>query len=654
MEVDYDIYFKRAHEFYRNKQLDFAISECENALKLNNKDYNTHFLLGLCYKEKAEEGTVLKYTPWEKNKIIDYTDLKSKSEKVVIERARNKNENTVIFNDKFYDYQKKAIKEFEIAIKLCPKDVESHKHLVDLLIHNPRKDITINFLNQTMDKFPKEEIFQFYRAEIYMFIGLSGTNELNKKFLNLALRDLKKYLLNNPDDACAQVFLGHIYCNQNNLDEAITEFDKFLEFVPTDPYAYYLVGNAFFRSKLEDQAFRDQAEKYYKLSLTLDPSASNTRYRLAICYACSGKADESSQELEILLKNDPDNLSIHWLLGCELYDIFQDQDINQEYSKNEFKKCVDIKIDFPEPYYMLGEISYFEGNFEDTIKYFDLFEKYKKKLATLPDVEHMVNCFLKKGYSYKREMKPDNNFFVKSQEEFSKVVNFNSKLLSEEALLSARLLGLRNLLDLFKDERQYEKALIISQKILSIDQNYTCPKNIREFSDETKQANKDEYQYLYNEYQKEIKFFQEIKDFKNILDAFEQKFRIFIHEIIKNKDPKYWDTMKAENDNSKNLLKIENRINIYLENHPEQNKKMINPIDFFDWFDYLRIIQINWELFKPIFKDFNTFNTNYQYIIHLRNLFAHNYKLDKDKHKTIFLQGQGAFNWLNDRIENNK
>ena len=143
------------------------------------------------------------------------------------------------------DYENKATIEFQKTIELCPNDLESYKKLIDLLITDPRRDISFQLIDRAIEKFPNDLEFLRNRASsIYMFLGMNGTSETHKNFLKYACEDLKKYLLKFPNDYSPHIDLGMVYGKLGYKLEAVKEFELGSKLNPKklDPTFYYLLG----------------------------------------------------------------------------------------------------------------------------------------------------------------------------------------------------------------------------------------------------------------------------------------------------------------------------------------------------------------------------------------------------------------------------
>ncbi len=88
------------------------------------------------------------------------------------------------------------------------------------------------YLKKAVDIFPNDQALAYNVAEIFF---QAGQTDQAIKYYTLATKI-------KPDWAPAYLKLGYVYLNKNNLEEAIKNFEKFLELNPQDPQVDSIKG----------------------------------------------------------------------------------------------------------------------------------------------------------------------------------------------------------------------------------------------------------------------------------------------------------------------------------------------------------------------------------------------------------------------------
>jgi tetratricopeptide (TPR) repeat protein len=127
---------------------------------------------------------------------------------------------------------------------------------------------------------------------------------------------------------------------------------------------------------------------------------------------------------------------------------------------------------------------------------------------------------------------------------------------------------------------------------------------------------------------------------RNAIEKEINRWEELIRQIIIKKAPNYWE--KLENDDDLKI-KINLRIDEYISKKPHKSRNEINPIDFFDVRDYLKIIKRNQEL-KNLFGSQEILKLNSDCIAELRNIIKHN----RDFDFSDYYHGKAALYWFNE------
>ncbi len=107
--------------------------------------------------------------------------------------------------------------------------------------------------------------------------------------------------------------LGLAYLEENNLDEAETEFKKLIELDPNESLGYANLGLVYVRmGKYSD------AEKQLKKAIELDPKNPDIRLILSKSYELNGQRDLAEKTLKEVIKISPDNIKALYSLA-DLY-----------------------------------------------------------------------------------------------------------------------------------------------------------------------------------------------------------------------------------------------------------------------------------------------------------------------------------------------
>ncbi|MFB0564137.1 MAG: sulfatase-like hydrolase/transferase [Candidatus Aminicenantaceae bacterium] len=266
---------------------------------------------------------------------------------------------------------------------------------------------------------PKEKILVFNQLSKAKEIGLEGKVEE-------AVEIIKGVIADDPDIIDAYFFLGNIYFKEGDYEEAVTYFMEALERRPDDSFTVINIANAYRRmGKTEEaEAFildhlkrgivdsqfyfilggikviqkkDDEAIKYYKQCLSINPSSSSSHNALAAlylnkddllnaekhAYAAFGlnpklsnvnyhlaqileKKGNNSEAIDAYLKEleySPNHYKASFNLS-RLYRILERPEEELKY----LQKTIDNNPDFPMSYFYLARIYLNRGeNFEEAV-----------------------------------------------------------------------------------------------------------------------------------------------------------------------------------------------------------------------------------------------------------------------------------------------
>ncbi len=118
--------------------------------------------------------------------------------------------------------------------------------------------------------------------------------------------------------------LGLAYLEEFKLEEAETEFLKFIDLAPNDKFGYANLGLTYLR-----MAKYPEAEKELTRAIKIDPKDPDVRLILATVYKMNNERDKAIEELKSALEFAPDHLKILFEIS-ELYSTLPDEDAKKQ------------------------------------------------------------------------------------------------------------------------------------------------------------------------------------------------------------------------------------------------------------------------------------------------------------------------------------
>ncbi len=179
--------------------------------------------------------------------------------------------------------------------------------------------------------------FQRRNALYHVFIGL----ELMKEDIGKDARiKFKEALKIDPDCSAAYYYLGISYYNEERLEDAITEWKKLCDKIPSKAY---LVFPYLEKAWFELGRFTE-AENLYLSILSQDPN--NTEAALALLEIYNKKGDyERTLDLLSQMTDNPD-------------DRFRVYEIQALFNKGQYKSAASKAMDFFEEKYPIGQLKF--------------------------------------------------------------------------------------------------------------------------------------------------------------------------------------------------------------------------------------------------------------------------------------------------------
>ena len=238
------VHSKLATNYIRLGELEKAVSELKNIIRLEPENLEAHFVLALIYAAQKRH------------------------------------------ND--------AVREYELILKkvqgLEPENTEIRRSLAQLYFEERRLDEAVQQFQKILAVSPGDSASHFYLGVIYEEKGQHS----------LAIDELKKAIAINPKDANALNSLGYIYAlRQENLDDAEALVKQALGLDPDNGAYLDSLGWVYFKKGRLDEALT-QLEKAAKLYS--DPVIHD---HLAEAYLQKGLTDQARQEWQKALSLDP-------------------------------------------------------------------------------------------------------------------------------------------------------------------------------------------------------------------------------------------------------------------------------------------------------------------------------------------------------------
>jgi tetratricopeptide (TPR) repeat protein len=224
-----------------------------------------------------------------------------------------------------------------------------------------------------------------------------------------AITCFQKVLQFNPDSVITYYSIAVAYNEKGCLNEAIRCYEKALNLDPANVYAYNNLGNLY-----RQKGQLSQAISCFQKALQIDPTLSNTYYNFGIIYRDKRQVNEAMECFQKALQIDPNHVETYTAFGYLFYEKGQIDEAIIYYQKalalnpinanannilgimyrdkgqvNEaiayFQKALQIAPDFSEAYNNLGLALRDKGQLDDAIRY------YKKALELNPNFDNAYN-----------------------------------------------------------------------------------------------------------------------------------------------------------------------------------------------------------------------------------------------------------------------
>jgi tetratricopeptide (TPR) repeat protein len=219
-----------------------------------------------------------------------------------------------------------AIEHMEKLIRANPNDPELRAAVAEIYLTNGMYREAITQYQETLKAVADHKGAIFGLGSAYMAIG---RNNEAIQYLNRVVEMSKDNEMARLDQRLetAYYYLGQIYLNMGQPEQAVEQLENAIALVPTDADALYLLG----RAHQEKQVYND-AINYYARAVNLVPDFKEVYQGMAQCYRAlgneavaaypegmmallSGKYQEAVQQLEAAIAAKPDLANAFWGLG---------------------------------------------------------------------------------------------------------------------------------------------------------------------------------------------------------------------------------------------------------------------------------------------------------------------------------------------------
>jgi tetratricopeptide (TPR) repeat protein len=154
---------------------------------------------------------------------------------------------------------------------------------------------------------------------------------LKSRQLDEALKEFQETVKLSPKTPVAHYWLGMAFFYKRDSKKAIEQFNKALELEPKNYHAMAMLGKIY----TLDKNRLDDAVKYLRMALAINPEFADARADMAHVYVMRGKLSQAIAEFGIIFKGEPRYAMYHYELG-RLFESMKALDR----AKNEFKRAL--------------------------------------------------------------------------------------------------------------------------------------------------------------------------------------------------------------------------------------------------------------------------------------------------------------------------
>jgi tetratricopeptide (TPR) repeat protein len=309
----------------------------------------------LLSKEQAAQA--LTFTPWDEYQMMDqmktmmsrppFTNQLEHSQRQAAAREKVRKLSQTSGSPRSMH---EAYAAYEAAVKETPDDWDLHRRFGLLATQIGRADVAIDHLRLVLEKLPLNT-----KASIDLANALQKNNQIDE-----AVAEYQKALEPDADGAMVHCRLGTILSDRGKIDEAIAHFRKAAEIDPQLALPHNNLGNA-----LSDRGQIDEAIAEYQKALELDPEGAMVHYNLGTIFDNRGQIDEAIAHYKKAIEIQPGYAMAHYNLGAILNDRGQTDEAVAHY-----EKALEIKPDFANAHNNLGIALISRGQIDEAIAHF--------------------------------------------------------------------------------------------------------------------------------------------------------------------------------------------------------------------------------------------------------------------------------------------
>jgi len=227
------------------------------------------------------------------------------------------------------DYES-ARKPLDAALRANPKDGNAELMLAKDLMHLQELDAAAAHLTQLAQREPENSEVFYLLGQVHMELSEKALARLNQidpnsvyvhevsgdvmasmKNWDGALVEYKKAVEVAPQQAGTHYKLGDAYWNLNQWDAATQEFNAELNNDPNNCMARWKIGNILLQQRLQPEVALDDVNR----AITLCPKLMQARVDRARALVMLNRQSEALPDLTTAEQADPEEASIHFLLG---------------------------------------------------------------------------------------------------------------------------------------------------------------------------------------------------------------------------------------------------------------------------------------------------------------------------------------------------
>ena len=195
---------------------------------------------------------------------------------------------------------RKVKNEYEAAVRLDPKDIQSRGSLIEFYMQAP------GFMGGGVDKAEAQarEIAKIDRMQGHFY--LANVYARQKK-TDLALAELRAAEKENPDSIGPALRVGYFFVNSQKFEDAFAQFDRVAQRFPDDPVVTFQIGRT---AALSGQQLErgEAALKKYLAGPTPKPNQpqfASAHFRLGNIYEKRGATSSARAEYNEALRLNP-------------------------------------------------------------------------------------------------------------------------------------------------------------------------------------------------------------------------------------------------------------------------------------------------------------------------------------------------------------